>query len=61
MEVRRGRGGGAVVRRPGLEAVGRYVALLLQLGRRRSPTSKRLGRYAALTGPKIMGEPRLLG
>ncbi|MGB8390016.1 FadR/GntR family transcriptional regulator [Mycobacterium sp.] len=31
VEVRRGRGGGAVVRRPGLEAVGRYVALLLQL------------------------------
>lgn len=33
VEVRRGRGGGAVVRRPGLEAVGRYVALLLQLRR----------------------------
>lgn len=31
VEIRRGRGGGAVVRRPGLEAVGRYVALLLQL------------------------------
>lgn len=31
IEIRRGRGGGAVVRRPGLEAVGRYVALLLQL------------------------------
>ncbi|WP_067904241.1 FadR/GntR family transcriptional regulator [Nocardia vaccinii] len=31
IEVRRGRGGGAVVRRPGLEGVGRYVALLLQL------------------------------
>jgi DNA-binding FadR family transcriptional regulator len=31
LEVRRGRGGGAVVRQPGLEAVGRYVALLLQL------------------------------
>ncbi|MGZ4510534.1 MAG: FadR/GntR family transcriptional regulator [Mycobacterium sp.] len=29
--IRRGRGGGAVVRRPGLESVGRYVALLLQL------------------------------
>ncbi len=33
VEIRRGRGGGAVVRRPGLEAVGRYVALLLQLRR----------------------------
>ena len=31
VEIRRGRGGGAVVRRPGLEAVARYVALLLQL------------------------------
>jgi DNA-binding FadR family transcriptional regulator len=31
VEIRRGRGGGAVVRRPGLDAVGRYVALLLQL------------------------------
>lgn len=31
LEVRRGRGGGAVVRRPGIESVGRYVALLLQL------------------------------
>ncbi|VEG43615.1 transcriptional regulator [Mycolicibacterium flavescens] len=31
VEIRRGRGGGAVVRRPGLEAVRRYVALLLQL------------------------------
>ncbi len=31
VEIRRGRGGGAVVRRPGVEAVGRYVALLLQL------------------------------
>ena len=33
VEIRRGRGGGAVVRRPGLESVGRYVALLLQLRR----------------------------
>ena len=33
VEIRRGRGGGAVVRRPGVEAVGRYVALLLQLRR----------------------------
>jgi DNA-binding FadR family transcriptional regulator len=33
LEIRRGRGGGAVVRRPGLDAVGRYVALLLQLRR----------------------------
>ncbi|HMZ15228.1 MAG TPA: GntR family transcriptional regulator, partial [Mycobacterium sp.] len=33
LEVKRGRGGGAVVRRPGLQAVGRYVALLLQLRR----------------------------
>jgi DNA-binding FadR family transcriptional regulator len=33
LEIRRGRGGGAVVRRPGIEAVGRYVALLLQLRR----------------------------
>ena len=31
LEIRRGRGGGAVVRKPGLEAVGRYVALVLQL------------------------------
>lgn len=31
VEIKRGRGGGAVVRRPGLEAVSRYVALLLQL------------------------------
>ncbi len=31
VEIRRGRGGGAVVRRPGLDAIGRYVALLLQL------------------------------
>ncbi|EFC83649.1 FadR/GntR family transcriptional regulator [Parafrankia sp. EUN1f] len=33
LEVRRGRGGGAVIRRPGLAAVSRYVALLLQLRR----------------------------
>ncbi|MBX6388027.1 MAG: FadR family transcriptional regulator [Frankia sp.] len=31
LDVRRGRGGGAVVRRPGLSSAGRYVALLLQL------------------------------
>jgi DNA-binding FadR family transcriptional regulator len=31
VEIRRGRGGGAVVRLPGLQAVSRYVALLLQL------------------------------
>ncbi len=31
VEVRRGRGGGAVVRRPGLAPIGRYLALLLQL------------------------------
>ena len=31
LEIRRGRNGGAVVRSAGLEAVGRYVALLLQL------------------------------
>ncbi|WP_436791572.1 FadR/GntR family transcriptional regulator [Yinghuangia sp. YIM S10712] len=31
IEIRRGRGGGAVVRRPGLDSVGRYVALLLQV------------------------------
>ncbi|HEY9266229.1 MAG TPA: GntR family transcriptional regulator [Mycobacterium sp.] len=31
VEIKRGRGGGAVVRRPGLDAVARYVALLLQL------------------------------
>lgn len=31
VEIKRGRGGGAVVRRPGLDGVGRYVALLLQL------------------------------
>ena len=31
LEIRRGRGGGAVVRRPGISSVGRYVALLLQL------------------------------
>jgi DNA-binding FadR family transcriptional regulator len=31
VEVQRGRGRGAVVRRPGLEAAGGYVALLLQL------------------------------
>ena len=33
LEIKRGRGGGAVVRRPGLQAVARYVALLLQLRR----------------------------
>jgi DNA-binding FadR family transcriptional regulator len=33
VEVRRGRGGGPVVRRPGIDAVSRYVALLLQLRR----------------------------
>ncbi|UGQ12357.1 GntR family transcriptional regulator [Yinghuangia sp. ASG 101] len=33
IEIRRGRGGGAVVRRPGLGSVGRYVALLLQVRR----------------------------
>ncbi|MFN8033337.1 MAG: GntR family transcriptional regulator [Mycobacterium sp.] len=33
LEVKRGRGGGAVVRRPGLQAAARYVALLLQLRR----------------------------
>lgn len=31
LEMRQGRGGGAIVRRPGIEAVGLYVALLLQL------------------------------
>lgn len=31
LEIRRGRGGGAVVRRPGLASVAHYVALLLQL------------------------------
>ncbi|MCK9930608.1 GntR family transcriptional regulator [Frankia sp. Mgl5] len=31
VDVRRGRGGGVVVRRPGLTAVARYTALLLQL------------------------------
>ncbi|MDH6242715.1 GntR family transcriptional regulator [Mycobacterium sp. OTB74] len=31
VEIKRGRGGGAVVRRPGLDAVARYVTLLLQL------------------------------
>lgn len=31
IEIRRGRGGGAVVRQPGLDSVGRYVALLLQV------------------------------
>lgn len=31
VEIKRGRGGGVVVRRPGLDAVSRYVALLLQL------------------------------
>jgi DNA-binding FadR family transcriptional regulator len=31
VEVRRGRGGGAMVRRPGLAPIGRYLALLLQL------------------------------
>ncbi|ORB65772.1 GntR family transcriptional regulator [Mycolicibacterium tusciae] len=31
LKIKRGRGGGAVVRRPGLDAVARYVALLLQL------------------------------
>jgi DNA-binding FadR family transcriptional regulator len=31
LEIRRGRNGGAVVREPGLDAVSRYVALLLQL------------------------------
>lgn len=33
LEIRRGRGGGPVVRRPGIDAVSRYVALLLQLRR----------------------------
>jgi DNA-binding FadR family transcriptional regulator len=31
VDIRRGRGGGAVVRRPGLASAGRYIALLLQL------------------------------
>jgi DNA-binding FadR family transcriptional regulator len=31
VEIKRGRGGGVIVRPPGLEAVSRYVALLLQL------------------------------
>jgi DNA-binding FadR family transcriptional regulator len=31
VEIKRGRGGGTIVRRPGLDGVGRYVALLLQL------------------------------
>jgi DNA-binding FadR family transcriptional regulator len=31
IEIRRGRGGGAVVRQPGLDSVGQYVALLLQV------------------------------
>jgi DNA-binding FadR family transcriptional regulator len=33
LEMRQGRGGGPIVRRPGLQAVGLYVALLLQLRR----------------------------
>ncbi|MCX2934884.1 GntR family transcriptional regulator [Mycobacterium sp. CVI_P3] len=33
VEIKRGRGGGAMVRRPGLDGVSRYVALLLQLRR----------------------------
>jgi DNA-binding FadR family transcriptional regulator len=31
VEIKRGRGGGVIIRPPGLEAVSRYVALLLQL------------------------------
>jgi DNA-binding FadR family transcriptional regulator len=31
VEIKRGRGGGVIVRRPGLESVSQYVALLLQL------------------------------
>lgn len=48
LEVRRGRGGGPVVRRPGVEAVSRYVALLLQL---RGATFGQLEEARALVEP----------
>jgi DNA-binding FadR family transcriptional regulator len=48
LEIRRGRGGGPVVRRPGIDAVSRYVALLLQL---RGATLAQLEEARALVEP----------
>ena len=53
LEIRRGRGGGAVVRRPGLEAVSRYVALLLQL---RSTTLEHLEEVRSVIEPAAAGQ-----
>lgn len=48
LDIRRGRGGGPVVRRPGIDAVSRYVALLLQL---RQVTLAQLEEARALVEP----------
>lgn len=53
LEIRRGRGGGAVVRRPGLEPVSRYVALLLQL---RSTTLEHLEEVRSVIEPAAAGQ-----
>ncbi len=50
LEVRRGRGGGAVVRRPGLDAVARYVGLLLQL---RNVTLNHIGEARSVVEPPV--------
>lgn len=52
VDIRRGRGGGAVVRMPGLEAVARYVALLLQL---RNTTLAHLEEVRSVIEPAAAG------
>ncbi|XVQ14730.1 FadR/GntR family transcriptional regulator [Spirillospora sp. CA-255316] len=53
IEIRRGRGGGAVVRRPGLASVSRYVALLLQV---RQATLADLEEARSLIEPPAAGQ-----
>lgn len=53
LEIRRGRNGGAVVRRPGLASVSRYVALLLQV---RGTTLGDLEEARAVVEPSVAEE-----
>ncbi|OHV39290.1 MULTISPECIES: FadR/GntR family transcriptional regulator [Pseudofrankia] len=53
LDVRRGRGGGAVVRRPGLTSAGSYVALLLQL---RGTTLEQLEEARSVLEPPAAGQ-----
>jgi DNA-binding FadR family transcriptional regulator len=53
VEIKRGRGGGVVVRRPGLAAVSQYVALLLQL---RGTTLAHLEEARSVTEPQAAEE-----